>query len=180
MGNTDPIVEGTFDRKVDPHGENYAWLPGSISDISDSQRYDWKIIDMIKLDTLRCFLKLLEALMWEDTGLETLNQLGTIKDTPFLTSQVFGSGRRYPGNDAGQGLGAAGNELSLSVHEVAATKAASDLKCKVLTALACPHFVQQAQALSLDAKVAQQLTKAWIQTGSIRHVNGHFATLDAL
>ena len=35
VGNTDPIVEGTFDRKVDPHGENYAWLP--VLDISDSQ-----------------------------------------------------------------------------------------------------------------------------------------------
>lgn len=26
VGNTDPIVEGTFDRKVDPHGENYSWF----------------------------------------------------------------------------------------------------------------------------------------------------------
>jgi len=117
-------VEGTFDRKVDPHGENYAWLPGSISDISDSQRYSWTIMNTIKLDTLRCFLNLLKALMWEDTSLETLNLLGTVKDTPFLASQVFGSGRRYSGNDSGQGLGAAGNELSLSVHKVATTKAA--------------------------------------------------------
>lgn len=188
VGNTDPIVEGTFDRKVDPHGENYAWLPGSISDISDSQRYSWTIMNTIKLDTLRCFLNLLKALMWEDTSLETLNLLGTVKDTPFLASQVFGSGRRYPGNDSGQGLGAAGNELSLSVHKVATTNAAWDLKCKVLTALACPHFVQQAQALSLDAKVAQQLTKTWNPTHrmkdnmiqSIQHMNEHFATLDVL
>merc|ERR1712241_809320 len=25
VGDSDPIIEGTFERKVDPEGENYAW-----------------------------------------------------------------------------------------------------------------------------------------------------------